>query len=459
MDLVRDKRVKDAYMILTLLGMFRRGELRKDHPLQRKPNRWDNRIRDGVIATILKGEDIDSIKVCEQLVVNCVILWLIDGLQRLTAFESFKNDGFRLGRNIDFPIITFQKATVVNGKYTYENIDYDLRGKKYSDLPIELKERFDNYKIDVVKHLDCTDEEIGYHIRRYNQQKSMNATENAITYMDEIAGQVKEMSSRRFFKECGEYSEKDRNDGAVERIIVEAMMCTFHLNDWKKQTKQIGEYLKNNCEQEDFDEFKNNLLRLEKIVTPETKNIFTVKNSFIWLTLFNKFAETGLEDEKFVEFLNAFNNGLCDVEVDGVSFAKADKEKGTKDKKIIMLKLHILETLMYEFFDLNKDDYDKVNCNEFLNEISDEKITNDDIEFYKDILSDLTIEVDNNSELLNKRNLPSLLAIVWYSTKREIDLDEWIIKFFAENKTYIRNQKKNFEYMKSDLENYLERGA
>ena len=110
MDLVRDKRVKDALMNSTIQNMFSRGQLRKDHPLQRKPGRWNDSDRDGLIATVLKNEDIDSIKVCEQLTPNGVILWVIDGLQRLTTLDLYVNNGFKLGKNLEFPIITYQSA-------------------------------------------------------------------------------------------------------------------------------------------------------------------------------------------------------------------------------------------------------------------------------------------------------------------------------------------------------------
>lgn len=110
MDFVRDKRVKDAVMNSTVQNMFARGELRKDHPLQRKPGRWNNNERSGLIATVLKDEDIDSIKVCEQLSDTGVILWVIDGLQRLTTLNSYFNNGFKISRQIELPVITYQSV-------------------------------------------------------------------------------------------------------------------------------------------------------------------------------------------------------------------------------------------------------------------------------------------------------------------------------------------------------------
>ena len=185
MDLLRDRRVKDAYMNSTIQNMLARGELRGDHPQQRKPDQWNKHDKDGLIVTVLRGEDIDSIKVCEQLTEQGVVLWVIDGLQRLTVLNSYRNGTFKLGKGIEYPILSYQRVKKDNrGKilkdeeenYVYEVNKIDLCGKGYEDLPLELKEGFDNYKIDVVKHLDCSDEEIGYHIRRYNRQSSMNAS-------------------------------------------------------------------------------------------------------------------------------------------------------------------------------------------------------------------------------------------------------------------------------------------
>ena len=107
---VRDKTKKDTYMCITLSNMFKRGELRKDHPLQRKPDQWTTEARNGFIVTVIKHEDVDSIKICEQINGQVVILWLIDGIQRLTTVEKYRKNLFSLGKNIEFPIVCYQIA-------------------------------------------------------------------------------------------------------------------------------------------------------------------------------------------------------------------------------------------------------------------------------------------------------------------------------------------------------------
>lgn len=358
MDWIRDKRVKDALMNSTVQNMFNRGELRKDHPLQRKPGRWNYSEKSGLIATVLKDEDIDSIKVCEQLTDSGVVLWVIDGLQRLTTLNLFLNNGFKIGKSIELPVITYQsvrrdgKGNVIKddyGNYVYEIVEYDLRGRFYRELPEELREKFNNYKIDLVKHLDCTDEEIGYHIRRYNKQKSMNASENAVTFLDNIAKEVKWISlNNRFFKN-DTYRELERNNGTIERIIIESVMCMFHLDKWQKQSKKIGKYLNMNSSKQEFDKLNDNLNRLEAIYSDEFSSIFTPKDSFIWFTLFDRFTGYGIADSRFADFLRAFCNGLSEKAVNGVVFNEIDKNRSTKDKSVVIKKLEVLEKLMRDF--------------------------------------------------------------------------------------------------------------
>lgn len=471
MDLVRDKRVKDAYMNSTLQNMFNRGELRKDHPLQRKPDRWSKSDKDGLVSSVIKDEDIDSIKVCEELTPNGVILWVIDGLQRLTVLSSFRNGGFKIGQNVEFPIITYQSTQIDNngnivkdkhGNYIYKAVEYDLRGKNYSDLPVELKEKYDNYKIDVVKHLDCTDEEIGYHIRRYNKQKSMNGSENAVTYMDNIAKQVKNISlNNRLLNKYDIYTQTEINNGTVDRIVTETVMCMFHLDNWQKQSKKMGLFLNDNSSREEFDKLNDNLNRLETIFFDELRDLFTSKDSFIWFTLFDRFTNMHLDDNEFVIFLTAFRNRLKDRKINGETFYEIDRNKSTKDKSVIIKKLNLLEKLMNEFLKKERSiDINLVDEKIFISDNVgiDEKILQNNIELYNETLDDLQkAAIKQGSKLLDKQNRLSLLAMMAYSYKEDKDLDAWMVEYAKKNDTYLSDQKENFLYMKQDFEKFITR--
>lgn len=471
--MVRDKTKKDVYMCATLLNMFKRKELRKNHPQQRKAGKWKNDARDGFIVTVIKHEDVDSIKICEQIIDDKVILWLIDGLQRLTVLEIYKKGVFKLGKNIESPIIYYQKPLVKEGEIILdeygepimEDIEFDLRGKGYDDLPTELKEKFDNYQIDVVKHLDCTDEEVGYHIRRYNRQTSMNNNENTITYMDSIAKKVKDISqSHRFFKDCGSYSSTEMNNGTCERVVCETLMTMFHLTNWKKNTKKLGAFLNQNSSDAEFETLKQELDRLEIAVGDKYKTIFTSKNSFLFFALFHKFTSVCDNDLKYAEFLSAFQAELHNKFIPEInsSFDDINANRATKDKSVIIKKLDALERLMMNFLHINKNimENNEVSPEQFIAENVELEIeaVRNDMDFYNQILNDLEDKtIKDGSKLLNPENRISLLAMVAYSIKDDIDLDDWMLRYAKEANTYFVNQKKNYLHMKNDFENYVKK--
>lgn len=211
---------------------------------------------------------------------------------------------------------------------------------------------------------------------------------------------------------------------------------------------------------DEFNKLDSNLERLESIITDTTKTLFNSKDCFIWLTLFEKFTQYGLDDVKFGEFLNAFVNELKDKPVDGKTFDTADEKGSTKDKSVIVDKLHILETLMKEYLHIEESENKPVTKEEFIAknvELPMEEVESD-MDVYEDTLKDLEDKtIRDGSKLLNDNNHMSLLAIVAYAYKNDIDLDNWMEEYASNNNTYYVDQKKNFLYMVKDLTAYSQR--
>ena len=196
--------------------------------------------------------------------------------------------------------------------------------------------------------------------------------------------------------------------------------------------------------------FKNGLDEIVSVMTDGVKEMFTAKNSFLWLATYYKFAKLGLETKKFIEFMEEFNTTLADREWNGETFTELNKVS-TKKKNLIIKKLQLLEEFMYEFLHINKEDLEDVNILDFVKENVKSDTTSSDIEFYSELLDDLTIEVNNNTRLLDEHNRPSLIALVGYACENDIDLDEWIKSYFAVNTMYILNQKQNYLQMVASL--------
>lgn len=488
--IARDKTKKETVSLIGLLKMFDMGQLRDDHPEQRHPSRWNAAIRDGFIATLIKGEDVDSIKICEQVrrERGCVDLWLIDGLQRLSNARMFKEGAFKIGKSIELPFVLYQSARKDDkgnfvkdeeGSIVYDTIEYDLRGKSYNDLPEELKNKFNEYNIDMVKHIDCTDEEVGYHIRRYNAKVNMNGNEKAMTYLDTKAGKVRDVASHAFFRDCTSYKEGDRTNGTIERSVMETLMFTFFENNWTKIAKDQGRYLNENCTDKEFNELNGLLNELENVLEDRHCKLFNSKNTLVFVKLFKEFKKLGLDNKLFDEFLSEFENNLCKLDVvlpekqklskietvEECSFIKLDGAKSSKDKGYLAAKMAILTYLMNEYFEVKSDDANE-NCKEdmeivgqnefdFVKTTVNPDVTDEDIDFYNDMLDELTLNVDNNSKLLNEENKNSLIGIIAYSIKKDLDLDNWFVDYFKRNKLYKRNQVDNYFFMVDDLNRYM----
>lgn len=475
MKLLRDKIKRDTYMVSKLSNMVSRGDLRDDHPQQRKSGQWNNGIRDNFIVTVIKNEDFDPIKICEQLTEQGVVLWLIDGLQRSTTIANFKAGKFALGRKIDPYIIEYQEAVKgKDGEITYENVSFDLRGKAYKDLPEKLKEDFDNCPVDVVKHLDCTDEEVGRHIVRYNSGRPMVAAQKIAAYMYNTAKYVKELSGHAFFNDCANYSQTADKNGTVDKVVSETIMGLNFFDTWNKDARKIGKHLNDNATEDMFSRFGDYLDRLLEVITPQTGKLFSSKNALIWFMLFDRFTKMGLPDKEFQLFLEHYDEfKKVKVKVsheymlvkgsgeytDTLSFAELDGCKSTKDKGVIEDKLHILETVMNDF--LHNNSKESINAIDIINEYTNAFVDSEDVELYEMMANDFSESIEDiDSEFLSERNRPSFVALVGYADLIEKSqlLNEWLPAFVEKQKIFT-NQKRNFLHMKQDFEQYLKKCA
>ena len=441
---------KQTLTMKQYLDNVKEGYISNDADTQRSPA-WKP-IVDGLSVTVLTNDYIPSIILAEE---DSGQTHIADGGSRTTAWMMVRFGNYKIKSSVENPIIPYKKMIKdKNGKTTWEDATFDIRNKTFDQFPKELQKMFDEYQVDMVVHEHCDKEKIAMYIKRYNEHKAMNANQKMFVYLPTFAEKIRDISNREFFINNCDINDNDKDKGVLERIISETVMTMFHFDKWNKNGKKIATYLNDNASVDEFDKLDANLERLENIITDTTKTLFNSKDCFIWLTLFDKFTQFGLDDSKFAEFLNAFVGGLREKSVDGKLFDTADETGSTKDKSVIVDKLHILETLMREFLHINKEDLEEVDVVDFVKENVNPDTTNEDVELYSEILDDITLEVDNDTKLLDKHNRPSLVALVGYACQNDIDdkLVEWIKDFFVKNLTYKLNQKENFTYMKNSLQ-------
>ena len=225
---------KQTYTLDMYLKRMKEQDIRSDQDVQRLSNQWNNSMTNELIASVLNGEYIPPIILGQEP--NSQI-WIIDGLQRSTALMMFRYSNYRITSSIEEPVISYRaKARDTegnlkydgNGDVVWEDRAFDLARKTYDKLPEELQNRFDEYQIETVIHEGYGMKEISKLVRRYNNHKSMNVSQKAFTFVDNYARRIREILKRKFFIEAP-YTKAERKNGTVERVVMESVMCMFHL--------------------------------------------------------------------------------------------------------------------------------------------------------------------------------------------------------------------------------------
>ena len=442
---------KQVYTMEQYTKNVSEGYITNDADTQRNPA-WKP-IVDGLAVTILTDEYIPPIILAEE---ESGQIHIVDGGSRTAAFKMIRFGNHKVKSSVENPIIPYKKLVKdENGKTKFENAEFDIRNKTFEQFPKELQKKFDEYQIDTVIHENCDKEKIAMYMVRYNTRKNFTANQKQFLYVPKFAEQIRNITSRPFFINNCDIKDSDIEGGILERIAYESVMITNFIDKWNKSGNKNPSFINKNATADQFEKLNNDISRLENIVSERAKTLFNTRDSFIWFALFDKFTQTGFDDKDFGRFLNAFVNGLRNKEVDGKQFDRVDDTGSTKDKANIVAKLHILETLMNEFLHINKEDLYEVSVLDFVKQNVNPDATDEDVEFYSEMLDDITLEVDNDTKLLDEHNRPSLIALVGYACENEIDdkLIEWIKSFFVNNAMYILNQRENFTYMKKSLQN------
>lgn len=491
----------DKYSMYSLIQDKKNGDMNCNYILQREPFQWTKEEANRYFCRILSNLPIPEIILCEQKKKGLTISHLIDGLQRLSYAEAFKENRMKIGAvGAERHLIQYRDYVLDDngnrvldeeGLPEYEMKVFDVIGKYYKDLPDELKKRFNNFNINVTKFFDCTDEQIADHIRDYNNHASMNKEQGGLTKISsETAGLIKHISQKNtFFKNCGKFSDNSVIKGKIERIVAEAIVLLFFRDSWNSNLETIYKFVDENTTEQQFLKLNSQFNRLELALGDGDNNkklsaaLFTPTTMPMWIAVFDKFTTYNMDDSNFVDFLNAYNTELKDKEIDGISMADF-KDQQTKKKTTITGKIDLLVKLMIEY--LHIDDKSEENETEVENNIEEiqnpcetnilepktdiesnlsfvkkngnSDATNEDIEEYKDYIDD-TVRV---SSPLYRRCYQALLALVSLVYKNETDKEfaEWIEDYANNTYEFSDDQIINLNNIKGAFDSYmLQKGA
>ncbi len=474
-DLIMDIDTTDNHRVDTvtldsLLDDKGSGELDCNYISQRDPFQWSDEQVNKYLSRILNNQPIPEIVVCETVEAGEKVSYLVEGLQRLSYAEAFKNNRIPIkAKGAEFTKIKYKKYVYdengnkvkdENGRAEFTIDVFDIVNKYYKDLPEFLQKRFDKYNITVTRFFNCTYQMIDYHIRNYNNHEGMTRSHYGITSVsNKVSTNIKGLSKKHpFFMNNVKCSNKSRKRGALEEMVARSIMATFFIEDWKRECIDAFKFVDQNMTEEQLNKFTENVTRLSKVADRNVKELFTTTNTHVWLAVFNVFSNLGIEDKKFIDFMKYFESNLKDKPINGRTYNGVNK-RNTKDKITVKNKINVLVDLMMDYLhidEIEENQYQDVT--EFIADVLDVDIDTiaEDMDTYNEDL-DLLFKkhVWNESELLDDENRPSLLAIVVYSYVNDVKIDDWFAQYAKRNKCY-QDQKVNYLHMKNDLNKYQE---
>ncbi len=457
------------------LESVKEGDISEDQDVQRRFCS-DNPFVNGIAVTVATGDYLPPIILGEISVGDDMFQsYIIDGNQRTAALLMIRYGNYRITSSIEDNLIEYQsKVLDKNGKVQYtddgaivwEQKTFDIKNKTYDEFPPEIQKKFDRFQLRVVTHQNCVMKDLSRLVRRYNNHKSMNTSQKALTYLDSFARKAKFVSqNNNFFKDTIKYSEAECRKGTYERCICECVMTIKYLKNWKQTAKNMTKFLNDNANAEDFNLVEEYATRMNKVCDDNFQDIFVLKNIAVWFKAFDTFIKFGLSDERFSDFLTVFRSELHSKKVlNNLSFDIVEEDKHTKNTKIIHEKIEVIEELMKEYFNIVESSEDDINNNEtdiisntlnFLKQSVNSNIEEDDIEFYEESLDDYLVEIPEDSKVLEPANTKSMIAMCAYSYDADEDLGEWLVDYVKRNDSYVFDQKQNFLHMKDDFDKFF----
>jgi hypothetical protein len=172
---------KKPWPISTVDGIQERIDTNPDF---QRPAVWGLSQKQLLIDTILRGYDIPKFY-WRKTGKNPDRYDVVDGQQRLRAIWEFRAGKYSLPKNSD-PVEDFKIATL-----------------KYTELPDDLRIRFDTYPLDIVVLTDTDEDEVREMFLRLQNGTTLKAQEKRNAMPGKMREFVKDLAGHVFFNNCG----------------------------------------------------------------------------------------------------------------------------------------------------------------------------------------------------------------------------------------------------------------
>lgn len=286
--------------IQTLMNNIKRGKISFNHKFQRREGAWGKYQKSLLIDSILKPYPINNIFA----VINSDgISEIIDGVQRLSTCRDFYNDIFSLHKSI--PNITI------------DGIEYEIAGKKFSQLDEALQDLFKSKTIVYYTIEDYEDWEVREMFARLNGGKALNTIQKLAPLMsDDLNDAIVEIINHDFFEKVLSPSQlKSSVDHAIalEILMLSELSAEYDFGSFSKTDREkFIKYYNNKVNNEKVRIIIQALDKLNDLFTEDTK----IQKTSISMAVYGMYKvikdhkNTEKFAEKLIEFLNGYSENI-----------------------------------------------------------------------------------------------------------------------------------------------------
>ena len=346
--------VERSYTIKKIISGIESNNIVFDHPMQRRTGQWNEEQKSLLIHSILGEYAIPQIYVMQMFDGDFDSYSVLDGKQRLSCVDEYIKGDFKLGKTT--PMVKRQKRRVIideigNKKSVNTIEEYDVAGKLYSELPVELQEKISDHKFAMVMMIGCTDEEIEDQFFRLNNGTPLTKDQKArVKLGDELAEFIDRVEATELFQTKAYFTTNQRNHGEVQTCILQTLMLlmNYPFKSFNADAvMEFAEWFRLNHKRSDLDECEELFEKLNQIIPQSETPNKQMKKINIPVLVYHiqnieKYEITLLEYGRWIQ--SFFEEYTPDCEYASYCGQSSTSSKKVKARKIIRMKVADLKS-------------------------------------------------------------------------------------------------------------------
>lgn len=370
-----------------IINDINEGYIKDDMSIQRDDGQLPLKDQSLIVHTVLVNLSINPISMAQQGTGAGIIRLLIDGKQRTSTLNRYRNDEFKLAAAT--PPIRMRRTVMVpkldengepvkekapgesrahivmvpkldeNGNPVKEEFSYKVAGKKFSELPKCLRRQFDAYKnMPQYVHVNYTPDEIQLQMLRDNTSAKMNPVQVGVVVCgEELAEWLKSFKKHDIITNCSTWAKNDEKKDSIIRAIIESFVLTI-CDDWKDKYNNNLKLFVDNSTERYLEAFTNIMDDMAATLSPYSEVLaqhINKKNFHIITAAFCHFCDLETRYNK-----SDFGKFLCKwfTEIKATTKYEVEGNSGTKKREYIDHKLNIINAECEKFMEQYGTEYE-----------------------------------------------------------------------------------------------------